>query len=58
MVAEGQIPAAGSPAYAGIDLVHRPEIMAPCGFPRLRGDRPPYADSDRGGTEVPPPTRG
>jgi len=55
---EGSTGVPGSPAYAGIDLTITASTLRPCGFPRLRGDRPQTAEPRSSERSVPPPTRG
>src|SRR5690606_33048664 len=47
-----------SPAYAGIDPAGIQPARAVAGFPRIRGDRPPWESSTCPTSVFPPHTRG
>ena len=47
-----------SPAYAGMDLQSCGGNYRKDGFPRLRGDGPPFIPYAAGPPAFPPPTRG
>ena len=53
-----RMPAAGSPAHAGIDPCCAHISMSAARLPRTRGDRPVYKHLQRDGLEAPPHTRG
>ena len=58
LLADIQVGAEGSPAYAGIDPGRSASSWQAVWFPRLRGDRPFKVGTAKSCASVPPPTRG